>query len=317
MTVKAVVLGLALAAGAATASAETFKFVAIGDMPYGDPVKTYPPFRALIGAINARQPAFTIHVGDIKSGSTLCTDALFQEQLDFLNSFETALVYTPGDNEWTDCHRDAAGKFDPLERLAKLRAMFFTGPQSLGRAPLALERQGDLMPDHRTFVENARFVKAGILFTTLHVVGSNNNLEPRDRRAANEFFDRDQANVAWLRDTFVKARRENAKSVVVAMQADMFEFDFGHFNSDAHLSHSGFRNIAEALLQEARAFERPVLLIYGDSHNFRVHTPFRKRLPSLIGLEVFGEDQMHAVEVTVDTDDPAIFSFRPIWNPGK
>ena len=200
MTVKAVVLGLALAAGAATASAETFKFVAIGDMPYGDPVKTYPPFRALIGAINARQPAFTIHVGDIKSGSTLCTDALFQEQLDFLNSFETALVYTPGDNEWTDCHRDAAGKFDPLERLAKLRAMFFTGPQSLGRAPLALERQGDLMPDHRTFVENARFVKAGILFTTLHVVGSNNNLEPRDRRAANEFFDRDQANVAWLRE---------------------------------------------------------------------------------------------------------------------
>lgn len=48
-----------------------------------------------------------------------------------------------------------------------------------------------------------------------------------------------------------------------------------------------------------------------------MHTPFRKRLPALVDLEVFGADQMHAVEVMVDTDDPAVFAFRPIWNPGK
>jgi hypothetical protein len=316
MKLAVAALGLALAA-ATTASAETFRFIALGDMPYGDPARTYPQFRALIGAINARKPAFTIHVGDIKAGTGACSDALFQEQLDFLNSFDAALVYTPGDNEWTDCHRAGAGRFDPLERLARLRAMFFTGPRSLGKAPIPLERQSDLMPEHQAFVENARFAMGGVAFVTLHVVGSNNNLEPRDRRAANEFFDRDQANLAWLRDSFAKAGREAAKAVVVAMQADMFEFNFGHLGKDEHLMHSGFRNVAEALVREARAFERPVLLIYGDSHNFRVHTPFRKRLPALLGLEVFGADQMHAVEVTVDTEDPAIFSFRPIWNPGK
>jgi hypothetical protein len=316
MMLKAVLLGLALSA-TTTASAETFAFAAIGDMPYGDPAGTHPRFRALISAINARKPAFTLHVGDIKAAVGACSDALFEEQLEFMNSFDAALVYTPGDNEWTDCHREAAGRFDPLERLAKLRAMFFSGPRSLGRSPMALERQSDLMKEHTTFVENARFTMGGVQFLTLHVVGSNNSLEPRDRRAANEFFDRDDANLAWLRDSFAKAGREGAKAVVVAIQADMFEFDFGHFGSDQHLTHSGFRNIAEALVRAATAFARPVLLIYGDSHNFRVHTPFRKRLPTLLGLEVFGSDQMHAVEVIVDTDDPAVFSFRPIWNPAK
>jgi hypothetical protein len=313
-------LGLALVlalAGVAAASAETFRFVALGDMPYGDPAKTLPQFRALIGEINARNPAFAIHVGDIKSGSTECSDAAYQEQLDLLNTFNSALIYTPGDNEWTDCHRPRAGRFDPLERLAKLRAMFFKEPRSLGRNPIALERQSELMPEHRTFVENARFSRAGVQFVTLHVVGSNNGLEPRDRRSADEFFDRDAANLAWLREAFAKARREQARALVVAMHADMFEFDFGHFGRDAHLTHSGFRNVAEALVEEARTFDRPVLLIYGDSHNFRVHTPFRKRAPKLLGLEVFGDDQMHAVEVTVDTEDPAVFSFRPVWNPAR
>ncbi len=313
MRLAATAFALALAAMAATASAETFRFVAIGDMPYGSPEQAYPRYRALIDAINARGPAFTIHVGDIKSGSLPCSDALFQEQLDFLNSFASALIYTPGDNEWTDCHR--AGD-RPFERLAKLRAMFFAGPQSLGKAPVALERQGELMAQHRTFVENARFARAGVQFVTLHVVGSNNGLKSPAPGAPAEFFERDQANIAWLRDTFAKAKTEGASALVIAMQADMFDGS-GRKGRDENPAHLAFANILEALVAEAAAFGKPVLLVYGDSHNFRVHTPFRTRAPTLIGLEVFGDDQMHAVEVAVDTDDPAVFSFRPIWNPAK
>ena len=33
----------------------------------------------------------------------------------------TPLVYTPGDNEWTDCHRANNGAYDPLERLGVVR----------------------------------------------------------------------------------------------------------------------------------------------------------------------------------------------------
>ena len=299
------------------AASETFTFTAIGDMPYGDKASTHPRFAALIGAINAPKPAFTLHVGDFKSSQMPCSDANFTEQFAFMSTFEQALVYTPGDNEWTDCHGDAAGKFDPLERLGKLRSLFFAAARSLGRIPIALERQSDLMSEHGAFVENARFVHGGIQFATLHVVGSNNGLGLRDRRMASEFFDRQDANIAWLRDAFAKARTENAAAIVLAMQADMFEFDFGHFGKDQHLTHSGFRNFSEVLVSEARTFSRPILLIHGDSHTFRVYVPFRKRIPSLLALEVFGADQMHAVEVSVDTQDPAVFSFRPIWNPSR
>lgn len=315
MTLHALpVLVLLFLSFAGEAAAETFRFAAIGDMPYGDKARTHPAFRNLIDLVNARAPAFTIHVGDIKAGNEPCTDETFAQQRDFMNTFESALVYTPGDNEWTDCHREQAGSFDPLERLERLRQMFFTGPRSLGKAPIPLERQSETMSTYSRYVENARFSRGGVHFVTLHVVGSNNGFEPRDRRAGNEFYERDAANLAWLADSFAKARRETAKAIVVAMQADMFEFDFGHFGKDRHLTHSGFFNISELLVREATGFERPVLLIYGDSHNFRAHTPYRQRAPRLVALEVFGADQMHAVEVSVDTEDPAVFSFRPIWN---
>ena len=297
-----------------SAVAETFTFVALGDMPYGDTQKTMPRLRTLVDVVNKRKPAFSLHVGDFKSGSTPCSDAVFQEQLDLMKSFQQPLVFTPGDNDWTDCHRKEAGGFDPIERLSRLRSLFFTAPESLGAVRMALERQSDIAPEYKTFVENARFSRAGVHVVTVHVVGSNNGLEARDRRAANEFFDRDQANVAWLRSSFAKAAKEGAKAVVIAMQADMFEYDFGNFGKDEHLSHSGFANVADALVQETKAFGRPVLLIHGDTHNFRVTTPFRKRAPAMLALQVFGADQMHAVEITVDTDDPAVFAFRPIWN---
>ena len=55
---------------------KAFSFVALGDMPYnvpGDIVK----FDRLIAAINAMKPAFTLHMGDIKSGGIPCSDAVF------------------------------------------------------------------------------------------------------------------------------------------------------------------------------------------------------------------------------------------------
>jgi hypothetical protein len=104
------------------AHAEPFTFIALGDNPYGDPAAVNPPYEALIAEINSHSPSFTVHIGDIKSGSTPCDDAMLNQQLAYMNSFASAMIYTPGDNEWTDCHREKAGKFDPLERLAFLRA---------------------------------------------------------------------------------------------------------------------------------------------------------------------------------------------------
>jgi hypothetical protein len=304
----------------ATASAAAeFRFVALGDMPYGDPAEVYPPFEALIAEVNSRAPAFVIHIGDTKSGSTPCSDRMLDEQHAYLNSFAAPVLYTPGDNEWTDCYREAAGGFDPLERLAYIRSTYFADPAlSLGQRPVAVDSQALAMADSFAgYPENVRYVHEGVHVITAHVVGSNNNFEPRSPDAVAEFMARDAANVAWLDDSFAAAQAAGAPAVVVAIQADMFEFDFNEFGDETWLRHSGFASFGPALVRNAVAFGKPVLLVFGDSHVFRVLRPFPQTAPNVTALEVFGEADMHAVEVTVDTEDAAVFGYRPLLNPAR
>jgi hypothetical protein len=56
------------------------------------------------------------------------SDAYIKGIRDALDSYSGALVYTPGDNEWTDCHRLASDPKNPVERLGFLRAKFFYRP---------------------------------------------------------------------------------------------------------------------------------------------------------------------------------------------
>jgi hypothetical protein len=201
--------------------AQSFSFVALGDHPYGVAEKSYPPYRALISAINRAQPAFSIHVGDFKSGSTVCSDQEFLEQFKHFSMFEQGVVYTPGDNEWTDCHRRSNGSYDPLERLGKIRQLFYNPIKSLGMNPITLVSQAQIQPAFSTFVENQRWVHNDVLFVTLHIVGSNNNFEARDPKAIKEFFERDAANIAWIQAAFDEARDKNHTAIVFAYQADV------------------------------------------------------------------------------------------------
>ena len=303
-----------LTAGAASAE-KPFTFVALGDMPYGKPAKVYAPFKTLIGQVNALKPAFTIHIGDTKSGSTPCSDKMLLDQLNFMNTFDAPLVYTPGDNEWTDCHRKKAGRFDPIERLAFLRKHYFAhGPRSLGKARMKLERQSDLMKEYAAYPENARFAYEGVHFMAAHVVGSNNNFVVRDRRAIAEFFARDKANVAWLNAGFEEAIAAKAKALVLAIHANMFKPGFFRAKKEAFSGASGFKRFGDALINKAAVFKKPVLLIYGDSHKYKSTHPFPKKAPNLRALQVFGAKQMHAVKVTVDTSKAEVFAIQPIKN---
>src|SRR4051794_28097149 len=170
-----------------SASAERFNFMALGDTPYFLP-GDYDAFGRLIARVNTLKPAFTLHVGDIISGQTRCDDALFLMVRDMFATFDGALVYTPGDNEWTDCHRPNSGRFDPVERLARVREMFFADPtRSLGKAPIKVTPQS-ADARYAKFIENARWERAGVVFATLHIPGSNNNLQ-RDQAAVNEYIE--------------------------------------------------------------------------------------------------------------------------------
>lgn len=296
---------LATALLAAPAAAQQFSFVALGDMPYGEPSEVYLPYEALIRRINELDPALVVHVGDTKSGSTVCSDEMLDDQLGYLNSFEAPLLYTPGDNEWTDCHREAAGGYDPVERLAYIRDTYFSNPgRSFGTEKIEVTSQANT-----GYPENARVMLNSVMFATAHVVGSNNNFEPRSLDTVEEFMARDAASTEWLRQAFAAA--SEAEALVLAIHADMFPAGF----DGSWAGESGFRIFGSALLKEAAAYGKPVLLIYGDSHIFEQTRPFPIEAPNLMALQVPGAEAMHAVEITVDSEAAGMFSLSLIENP--
>jgi len=292
------------------AFAQDFKIITLGDMPYGDPAMVYPPYEALIEAINQKAVDLVIHVGDTKGGGS-CSDRILNDQLRYMNSFSAPLIYTPGDNEWTDCAHMTGGADDPIERLAYIRNTYFSEPStSFGVHKISLEHQGEI-----GFPENARFTKDGITVISAHVVGSNNNLQATDIASVEEFFSRSKATTEWMVGSFDAAMRSDI--IVLAIHADMFEFDFNEFNGERWLRHSGFSEFGYALQRAARKFAKPVLLVFGDSHVHKVFKPFPQSAPNVTAMEVYGYHEMHAVEITISPKEIDPFRFQTVWNPTK
>jgi hypothetical protein len=68
-----------------------------------------------------------------------------------------------------------------------------------------------------------------------------------------------------------------------------------------------------ALEQETVAFGKPVVLVHGDSHYFRIDKPLTRggrRLENFTRVETFGNPDVHWLRVTVDPNDPNVFTFR-------
>jgi len=294
--------------------AAPFTFVALGDMPYTLPAD-YGRFESLIRGINAARPSFSVHVGDIKSGSTPCNAAIYQKVYDYFQTFAQPLIYTPGDNEWTDCNRPKAGSYDPEERLAAVRQLFFADRNSFGQTKLPLTSQA-LNPAFAAYVENNRWALHNVTFATIHLVGANNNFVPNDAKGQNrEYYEREKANVAWLDEVFAEATAQHRLGVVLFTQADMFSPTKDAKDAD------GFTEILAALRQHAISFGRPVLLVNGDSHKLLLDKPFAnpafpaRCLQNFTRLQVPGEADVQAVRITITPHDPALFQIQELLVP--
>jgi hypothetical protein len=304
------ILACCLLIYASLSHAQSFKFVAIGDMPYNPP-KDFVRYERLITEINRINPSFTLFIGDTKSGSSTCSDEFNQVVKNYFNQFNGPLIYSVGDNEWTDCHRPLAGSFDPLERLAKLRQTFFNDALSLGKKPLRLTRQADIDPEQSKFVENSTFVKNNILFVNLHIPGSNNNYE-LDETAKAEYRERNQANLSWIKRAFSLASTQQYAGIVFFHQADMF-----YTGKEAVDPESGYRDTLLSISKHAEESKKPVLLIHGDSHRLIIDQPLKtvnqkNILENVLRLQVMGAELIQGVEIEVDPKLEQPFSFAPI-----
>jgi hypothetical protein len=298
----------------------SFSFALMGDMPYSP--REVKAVDALLDDLNAdRELAFVLHVGDIKGGGERCDEDLLRGRLQQLQRVAPPLLYTPGDNEWTDCHRPSNGSYVPTDRLAVLRRLAYPEPgRSLGQRPMAVRSQAREQPAHAAFVENVMFERDGVVVATLHVVGSRNGLvswmalDPSDGvkgtnalRGA-EVESRQAANLAWLDRVFDEATRIRAAGVVLAWHANpRFEAAPGT------LERQGFQPVLDKLRERAAAFGRPVLLLQGDDHDFLVDRPWMRegstepRLPNLTRVQTWGAPRMHWIKVRVAPGTPEVF----------
>ncbi len=289
-----------------------FTFAALGCMPYGRLPGSQEGFARVIAEINRHRPAFAVHLGDIFGGDEDATDALYLKRRADFDTFATALVYAPGDNEWTDVHRSG---HEPQERLAFLRRTFFADERSRGAQPIDLVTQRR-DPAFAAYVENARWSRGGVIFATLHLVGSANNYQPKFPGAVEEWRAREAANVAWLRAVFAEAARTAAPGIAFFFQANAVSERGGPTHDP------GFTAVLAALETEARAFGKPVLLVHADEHRYRLEPGIRLRrdgdpVPNVTRLETFGAGDFHAVLVTVDPASPRVFLAGPLLVPGN
>jgi hypothetical protein len=276
-----------------------FEFALIGDVPYND-LEATNSFPNLIGEINAARVAFTVHNGDIKAGSTPCTLDLFAERYRQFQTFQGPLLYVLGDNEWSDCPTNG---LNPESALTTLRDMFCKGNESLGLRTLRLERQSEWFGFGK-FRENLRWTYGDVFFVALNVPGNANNF------GKPEAEERSQANLFWLSDSFARAAESRYRALMIVMQANP------HFDLPAtNQLRRGFNQLLETLERETIALGKPVVLVHGDTHYFRidkplVHSRTRRRIENFTRVETFGFPDVHWLRVKADSRDPQVFTFR-------
>ncbi|HUQ18989.1 MAG TPA: metallophosphoesterase [Gemmatimonadaceae bacterium] len=275
-----------------------FSFGVFGDGPYFP--EEQDRFERLLEDVRRSDIDWWIHIGDLLWNP--CTDDALEERLAQLRSAAKPLVYTPGDNEWTDTHDERVGAHDPLDRLSGIRRIFFCNPSLEVRGEAVEVRCQSSDERFPEFCENARWEYGGFVFATVHVVGSNNGRAMFASRTAahdEEVERRTTAAVQWIDDAFATAARGNARGLVLAMHANIgLERDGSR--GDA------FDRILEDLENNLLYYSKPVLVIHGDSHTHRTDNPFRDRsgriMTNLTRLEAFGSPDIGWVRVVVAAD---------------
>jgi hypothetical protein len=307
--------GAAASPGADGHDDERSTLAVYGDAPYGTtPTDTSQTALtpAFIAAVNAdAEVEMILHVGDIHSGKQLCTEDYDRTVFNLWTAFKRPLVYTPGDNEWTDCHKAAEGggaynkttgqidfivdpsgnpvdyaKGDPVANLALVRSIFFSQPgRTLGGDKKLVLSQAVAFdrahPSDARFVENVIFVQQRVLVVTINLPGGSNNdtdvwygAPTASAAQLQEIDERTGADLRWLDAAFALARVLRLQGVIIQAQADMWDPEKGAVHQ------AGYEPFVKSIAEHTVAFGKPVLMFNGDSHVYQSGNPFSPNDPN-------------------------------------
>ncbi|MDD5266732.1 MAG: hypothetical protein PHO08_06345 [Methylococcales bacterium] len=271
----------------------------IGDWPYNKLLLDNA--HLLINSVNADvNVSRLIHVGDIHAGSMPCTSADILPPIALSNpgynqkiyfqfqQFNKPVVYTPGDNEWTDCQKSKQLQSgDPLKELAGVRSLFFAKPGlTLGKEAQVMSQAqyfNPAYPADAQFVENVMWKQGKVVFVTLNVPGSNNDTLPWAGAFANptaqtqEVAERTSADFRWLEAAFDMAKKDHARAVVIGIQADMWDLSAITATTNEL---TNYTPIVQKLADLVEDFGGPVLLLNGDSHVYGSDQPLASQSSS-------------------------------------
>jgi len=317
-----------------------------GDLPYSD-IQAQVGVPNLISDMNAQKLAFTVHDGDLKAGNsilnsvtpTTCSNDLYEQALGFFNALKAPAMFTPGDNDWTDCDRPSNGGFSSRERLDYERHVFFSTQYSLGQRPLRQEVQEEPLclgvSSSVPCVENRRWTVGRVTYATLNIQGSCNNLCDTSPDMA-EYTARNAANIAWMQETFKQAKASNSAAVMIIAQGnpgwDLTDGTRAPLRNPNTLEETdgkpdGYKDFLIALRDNVIDFRKPVAYVNGDSHYYRVDKPFLdalgRRLENFTRVETFGDNaandtnDVQWVKVLVDPRSREVFAYQPQIVPGN
>lgn len=275
-------------------------FAVYGDMPYGavDKRTKREDLELLKNAIipyikESSDLPFVIHVGDIGrpkvrdvnspevSDVNSCNDDVRNKTLDQWSSTNKALFYTPGDNDWTDCH--SVEDLLPLDELQKVRLMF-SDPRMKPDLRNKFSIHSDLL-QQANYPENQMWIKKNVLgknvlYVSIHVVGSHNGWVYGDTSRQNEVRQRNVANFEWLEKALSYAQA-GFDAMVIATHVDLLANEEGSTKGrgfiDCLYGDTQYSQYCEKLGSIAYRFANPVLLVHGDTNAHCLDQPIAGR----------------------------------------
>jgi hypothetical protein len=248
--------------------------------------------------------AFLVVTG-IKGANEPCTDKLYQKRRELIDDARRPVVVLPAGSDWAEC-RNSAGRSDAIERLNRIRELFYGEPDTLGARKLALTRQS-ISPRFRSYAENAHWSVGKVLYATVNMPANNNHYLNEAGRNS-EYEDRLVANRFWLNRLFAIARRDKLEALVLFSEGDVKPLSqptgLRALLRSAVPDNDGFAEPRRLILSLAQKFRGKVLLVDGTRVRAKPAIEWRGN----VGHLAAGAD---ALEVIVDPGTKTLFKVDP------
>ena len=215
--------------------------------------------REAIRASDADSLAFVVANG-IKAAAEPCSDQLLFRRKEAFQDAKNGLIVSIAGSDWSACHT-ASGRSVAIERLNRVRELFFADDLSFGASKLPLARQAST-PRYRAYGENLRWEVGTVMFATVHLPGNNNDFLAAAGRNS-EFDDRMIADRDWLHRIFGLAAQKNAVGIVLFCDANPLEKPDMVTRLGFGSRRDGYVEIRKQILARSQRFAGKVLLVYG------------------------------------------------------